>query len=135
MGSLKQLDLSNLPQILAALVLALALNAIVMVAKIFLESYKEKNKKTDEGIKILEKKITDNAVETLDKKIERFSSLLGSYMETTIRLTDKMEHTEKRLDQLMAMDAKLRKINSAIKLIAGPDWPRIKKEITDDEFT
>jgi hypothetical protein len=133
MGALN-FDGHNVAALLASLILVFSLNLVWKVVALFIDGYKEKNKKTDQGIKELQEKI--------ERKLDQFQGFLTSYIEETIRLSDKMvrfsdkmESTEKRLDDLMEIDAKLRRLNSAIKLIAGEEWPRIKKEITDEDFT
>lgn len=108
--------------LIACLVFLLAIHLLWKIFELALDSYKEKIRKTDDGLK------------EFDEKLERFSTLLASYMETTIRLGDKMEATEKRLEDLMKIDGKIRKINSALKILAGDEWQKIREQIFEDDI-
>lgn len=140
MGELN-FDGKNLATLLASLILVFALNLIGIIAKMVFDSYKDKTKKTDDVIRELqetiEKKLKEGQEKT-EKKLDQFQGFLTSYITDTIRLSDRMQgigsQTQLIEKSIEDVDLKLRRINSAIKLIAGEDWPRIKKEITEEDF-
>jgi hypothetical protein len=112
--------------LLASLVALLAIHLIWKIIELAFDAYREKSKETDKGIEALESKF--------ERKLDQFSTLLSSYMETSIRLSDKMTATEIRLKELIEVEGKIRKLTLVVKSIAGGDWEKLKQEIIEDEF-
>jgi DNA repair ATPase RecN len=99
--------------LIACLVVVLAIHLLWKIAEKTIESHQDKSKE-------------------LESKLDRFSGILSSYMTDIIQLSDKMTDVEKRLSELIEVEHKIRRLNRAVKTLAGDQWDEIKRSVDDD---
>lgn len=78
----------NLVSLLAGVIL-------VFATRIMWSIYNEKRKETEAELKSIKEQMHQ-----LDKQIYHFSNVMSSYMENTIKLSDKMDQMNEKLDSI-----------------------------------
>lgn len=127
----------------------LAINVILTVGKYLIKLFEKKSDKNEQSIKDFHKKIEtmNSQVAKTEGQLERMVSIISSYMETTIRFSEKIGSVEKQLTNVMEKmesvddkfseiskyDDDMRKFSSAIKWLAGNRWEELRQQILDDD--
>lgn len=106
----------NLLSVLMGIVLMMSLNFLLNLGKVAWDFIRKKNEVSESNVKDLIKSMDSNtrAVEKLEHK---------------------MVGVERNLSELPKLKEDLRRLFSAIKVVAGEDWPDIRKEIMEDGLT
>lgn len=99
--------------LLASIAVILALHLVVRVGKFLWDMKVEKEKLSERTVKDLVSTVEDNT-------------------KTVEQLSHELRKVEAALADIPKIKLDLRRLYSAIKIVAGDDWPAIRAEITQD---
>lgn len=108
--------ITELPQIngTTALIVLVAINVVVKCGEILWRMKQHKDLITEKGI-------------------ERLSASVQQNTHANEKLAERMEKLERALASTGKMKLDLRRLYTAVKRIAGAEWPDIRKEIMEDD--
>src|ERR1044072_2299250 len=103
--------------LIAGLVIVLALQVILKVGEFIFKSVEKK-----EDLK-------ETTMQNLKVSIDNLCTQLATNIEATHRLEERMRAVEGGVSEVANMKTNVRKAFSALKFLAGDEWPQIKKEV------
>ena len=99
--------------LLAGIAIVLVLNLVVSIGKFFVQALAKKS-------------------ESNDHHITKIDMTLGQVNESVKELRLQIGHLDRELVEVRKFKSDSQKLFSAIKILAGEDWPKVRKGIEDD---
>lgn len=89
------------------------------------------------AFKVFEKKeeLKETTINNLRNSIDNLTTAIATNIEATHRLEERMRSVEGGVSEFTKVKTNVRQAFAALKFLAGDDWPRIKKEIIEDQLT
>ncbi len=109
--------------LLAGLIIMLALHLFLKLGEFIFKVFEKKEE------------LKESTMVNLKVSIDHLSTALATNIQATHILEDRMRSVEGGLSEFSKVKTNVRQAFAALKFLAGEDWPKIKKEIIEDNLT
>lgn len=105
----------GIPTLLATIAVVLCLHLILKVGEFVFDILKKKN-------------------EISEQSVSNLTTALGVATKAVDKLECRIAEVEKDLSEIPKFKLDLRRLFSAVKFVAGDEWPKVRKHIMDEDF-